>query len=149
MAVRVLIADDSPFWREQLKALLEHDTGWTVFEACDGLEAVKKTTWIYPDAVILDFYMPVLDGLGAARGLKRRRPELPVLIVTVDKTSGLEAGAHQAGVLAVFSKMHCMELCNFLRQRLETGAHNELPGGHTSCRGNHFQASSSLPTTSV
>ena len=42
MAVRLLIADDSPFWREQLKALLEHDTGWTVFEACDGLEAVKK-----------------------------------------------------------------------------------------------------------
>ena len=120
MSVRVLIADDSPFWREELKALLEHDTGWTVFEACDGLEAVSKTTWIYPDAVILDFCMPVLDGLGAARELKRRRPDLPVLIVTVDKTPSLEAAARQAGVLAVFSKMHCIELCNFLRQRLET-----------------------------
>jgi DNA-binding NarL/FixJ family response regulator len=62
MSVRVLIADDSPFWREELRALLEHDTAWTVFEACDGLEAVRKTAWIYLDAVILDFCMPYSTG---------------------------------------------------------------------------------------
>lgn len=122
MSMRILFADDSPFWRGDLRALLEHGLDCTVFEASNGSEALLKSSWIHPDVVILDWCMPVLDGLGAARALKRQSPELPVLMVTVDKNESLEAAARQAGVLAVFSKMECMELCDFVRQTLQPRA---------------------------
>jgi DNA-binding NarL/FixJ family response regulator len=120
--VRILLADDSSFWREQLRAILEDDPGWSVYEANNGCEAVHKSSWLRPDVVILDLCMPVLDGLEAARMLKRAMPELPVLIVTVDKTPFLEAAARQTGVLGVFSKMDCLEVRNFLRRTLQTQA---------------------------
>ena len=96
ISVRILIADDSPFWRGELRAILERDSSWIVFEASNGSEAVKKATSIHPDVVILDLWMPVLDGLGAARELKHSRPELLVVICTVDKSAFLEAAARQA-----------------------------------------------------
>jgi CheY-like chemotaxis protein len=80
-----------------------------VFEARDGSEAVRKAQWIHPDVVILDMFMPVLDGLSAARQMEEEMPDIPILIVTVDKT-----GARQAGVLAVYSKMECGEIRNLL-----------------------------------
>ena len=92
MIGRILIADDSLFWREQLRTMLE-GPGWIVFEARDGSEAVRKAQWIHPDVVILDMSMPVLDGLGAARQIKEEMPEIPILIVTVDKTAYLEVEA--------------------------------------------------------
>ena len=82
--MRILLADDSPFWREQIRAILEEDPDWSVYEANNGSEAVRKSSWIHQDVVILDMCMPVLDGLGAARRLKDVTPELPVLVITVD-----------------------------------------------------------------
>jgi len=120
--VRILLADDSPFWRERIRAILEEDSGWCVYEANDGSEVVHKSKWIRPDIAILDLCMPALDGLSAARMLKQVMPELPVLIVTVDKTPFLETAAREIGVLAVFSKMDCLEIRKFLRGRLQTQA---------------------------
>jgi len=102
MAKRILLADDSPFWREQLRTILEEGSDWTVFQATNGAEALQKSVWVHPDAVILDECMPVLDGLAAARELKRVTPQLAVFIVTVDKNASLELAARQAGV-PVFS----------------------------------------------
>ena len=101
--------------------MLEQSLDCTVFEANDGSAAVQKSNQIHPDAVVLDVCMPVLDGLGAARLLKRVTPELPVLMVTVDKTPFLEAAADEVGAL-VFSKTECPQLCNFLSQALQTRA---------------------------
>ncbi|HLB91435.1 MAG TPA: response regulator transcription factor [Terriglobales bacterium] len=119
MATRILVADDSPFWREEMRTFLERNSSWTVFEASDGSEAVRKSGWIHPDVVILDMCMPILDGLGAARELRRRSPDVPVLILTVDKTPFLDQAAHQAGVRAVFSKTECLEVRKFLEQTLQ------------------------------
>lgn len=107
MSIRILVADDSPFWREELKLVLEEDSDCTVFEARDGFEALQKSNWVHPDVAILDLSMPELDGLGAARELKRRKPELPIVLITVDKSAFLESLAREAGILAVFSKMEC------------------------------------------
>lgn len=114
MLRRILIADDSPFWREQLRAILEEESGWTVFQATNGAEAVEKSVWIQPDAVILDACMPVLDGVSAARKFQHRSPQVPVLMVTVDKSPFLELKAREAGVLGVYAKMNCLEVREFL-----------------------------------
>lgn len=118
MSRRVLIADDSPFWREQLSRILEKDSGLTVFQATNGAEAVEKSVRIQPDAIVLDVCMPVLDGLSAARELRRVLPTVPVLMVTADKTSFLETKAREVGVLAVYTKMECLEVREVLLRRL-------------------------------
>jgi CheY-like chemotaxis protein len=122
MATRILLADDSAFWREQLRAILEEEPGWTVFQATNGAEAVEKSIWLKPNAIILDMSMPILDGLRAARKLHRVSPTVPVLIITVDKSALLEVQAREAGVLAVFSKMDCLELRKFLKYRVSAMA---------------------------
>jgi two-component system, chemotaxis family, chemotaxis protein CheY len=116
MSTRILIADDSLYWRTELKEILEERSDWVVFEAKNGFEALQKANWVHPDLVILDLCMPELDGLGAARELKRRAPRLPVLIITVDKSSFLEVLARQAGIEAVFSKVECPLMRAFVEQ---------------------------------
>lgn len=122
MSIRILVADDSPFWREALRTSLERGSDWTVFEAKDGSEAVRRSKFIHPDIAVLDFCMPELDGLNAARELKRREPTLPIVMVTIDKNPFLEAEARRAGVLAVFSKMDYMQVRNFVNRMLEAKA---------------------------
>jgi DNA-binding NarL/FixJ family response regulator len=115
MSMRILLADDSPFWREQLTTILEEGSDWTVFQATNGAEAVQKSVAIHPDAVVLDEFMPELDGLAAARELKRAAPALPVFIVTADKSLPLVSAASESGV-PVFSKMEFLEVCKCLRR---------------------------------
>jgi CheY-like chemotaxis protein len=122
MARRVLVADDSPFWRERLRTTLEQDSDCIVFEARSGFEALQKSAWVSPDLAVLDFCMPDLDGLGTARELKRRIPDLPILIVTVDKCAYLEDRARQEGILAVLSKTECPRLPGLVNQTLEAKA---------------------------
>jgi CheY-like chemotaxis protein len=122
MAIRILVADDSAFWREALRANLERNSDWTVFEARDGSEAVQRSSWVHPDIAILDFRMPVLDGLNAAKELKRREPKLPIVMITVDKNSALEEEARRAGILAVFSKVDCGKVPDFVDRTLRPKA---------------------------
>jgi DNA-binding NarL/FixJ family response regulator len=118
MSIRILVADDSPFWREELRALLEQDSCWDVFEAENGSDALRKSSWIKPDVVILDLFMPELDGLSTARALTRQIPAPAMVILTVDKSPFLEAAARECGVLAVFSKVDYAGVRNFLKQTL-------------------------------
>lgn len=122
MPIRILVADDSPFWREALRTSLECGSNWTVFEAKDGSEAVRRSKSIHPDIAVLDFCMPELDGLNAARQLKRCEPELPIVMVTVDKSPLLEAEARRAGISAVFSKTEYMRVRDFVNRTVEAKA---------------------------
>ena len=121
MAKRILIADDSPFWRERFRAVLERDPNYDVFEAGDGSEAVQKSMKFHPDLVVLDYAMPVLDGLGAARELRRTMPKLPVMLCTADKSACLEDVARESGVPVVFSKTDWTEMLSFIRHKLSSG----------------------------
>jgi chemotaxis response regulator CheB len=62
--LRILIADDQPYMRRAVKALLESQNGWVVCgEAADGLEAIKKVEELQPDVIVMDMIMPNLNGL--------------------------------------------------------------------------------------
>jgi DNA-binding NarL/FixJ family response regulator len=83
-AARILVADDHSLVREGLKALIEREPDLEVVaEASDGPEAVAKATTEHIDLVIIDVAMPRMTGLQATREITRRRPTLPVLILSM------------------------------------------------------------------
>jgi DNA-binding NarL/FixJ family response regulator len=98
--VRILLADDHELVRRGLREVLEAQPGWSVVdEAITGHEAVEKAERLKPDVVILDISMPVLNGLEAARQIRKMLPQAEILILTMHHSEHLartvlEAGAH-------------------------------------------------------
>ena len=81
---RVLIADDHAVVREGLKAVLERQADLQVVaEAVDGHDAVQQAAATGIDLAILDVAMPRMTGLQATREITRRRPGLPVLLLSM------------------------------------------------------------------
>src|SRR5690242_8540902 len=75
MPLRILIADDSRAVRHSLHGLLEQHPGWEVCaEAVDGADAVDKAQECVPDIILLDFFMPGMTGVEAARVLVAEYP---------------------------------------------------------------------------
>ncbi len=100
MAIRVLIVDDSSFFRQQIRTIINSHPQLTVIgEASNGREAVEKTLRLNPDVVTMDYEMPLMDGISAVREIMQKHPT-PILMfssltlqgarVTLD---ALDAGA--------------------------------------------------------
>ena len=96
--MRILIADDDRHTRAGLRALLgTYPACEIVGEAVNGEDAIEQIERCRPDAVLLDVRMPVLDGLEAARRIKERRPEVAIVVLSMDsgqRSAALAAGAH-------------------------------------------------------
>ena len=84
MAKQVLIADDSIIMRDLIKQSLK-SIPWIgeCWEAANGLEAVERALESRPDLIVLDLAMPEVGGLEAARILKQRMPEVPIVLFTL------------------------------------------------------------------
>jgi CheY-like chemotaxis protein len=83
MAKRVLVADDNPMIRKMLCRLFGIEEDYDICaEAENGQEAIHLALKHRPDLIILDFAMPVLNGLDAARRLKKIMPEVPIILFT-------------------------------------------------------------------
>ena len=81
---RILVVDDSDLMRRSLRTVLEGQDHWKVCdEASNGQEAVTKFSREKFDIVVLDFQMPVMDGLEAARQITVRSPDTPILMVSM------------------------------------------------------------------
>lgn len=97
--LRIVLADDHTLFRQGLRRVLEEQAGWHVIaEASDGAEAVRLALEHEPHMVILDVAMPRLNGVEATRQIKRRLPDVRVLIVSMYSddvyiTQALQAGA--------------------------------------------------------
>jgi DNA-binding NarL/FixJ family response regulator len=105
MPYRILIADDHSLVRKVLKTTLENHSDWQVCgQATNGLEAVQKAAELHPDLIILDFAMPVMDGLGAARQILSASPSVPILIFTNYYFPSLLLEADSVGVRQVIDK---------------------------------------------
>jgi len=106
MSVRVLIVDDSGFFRRRIKEILDADPRLEVVgEAKDGLEAVNKTKELDPDVVTMDIEMPVMDGITAVRQIMKQHPA-PILMFSSLTTEGAQAtlDAMEAGALDFLPK---------------------------------------------
>jgi len=81
---RILIADDHDVVRTGIRSILEREPGWQVCgEAIDGHEAVELSKRLKPDIVVLDFFMPRVNGIDAARQILRDKPDQKILFLTV------------------------------------------------------------------
>jgi len=106
----VLIVDDHPAIRRALRAAFEGQPGFTVCgEAEDGFDAISKAKRLAPDLIVLDLRMPVMDGLEAARELKKLFPQIPLMMLTCYHSTAAEKEALASGVTAVFSKPDGMQ----------------------------------------
>jgi CheY-like chemotaxis protein len=96
---RILLADDHLLVRQGIKRILAEDPDLEVIgEAADGREALKLLEELQPDLVILDIQMPRMGGMEAARRIKKSRPELKVLMLTMHKENEYLRQAREIGV---------------------------------------------------
>ncbi len=102
---RILVVDDNAFMRRTLRSLLESQDHWQVCdEASDGREAVAKFDKEKFDVIVLDFQMPVMNGLDAARQITSRSPTTPILMVTMHDSSQLAEEARKVGIRGMCPK---------------------------------------------
>jgi DNA-binding NarL/FixJ family response regulator len=98
-ALRILIADDHDLMRRGVKALLQIRSDWEICgEANTGREAVSMSEELKPDIVILDISMPDLNGVEAARRIRKASPGTEILILSVHYSDQLIREIVDAGV---------------------------------------------------
>jgi DNA-binding NarL/FixJ family response regulator len=82
IVLRILIADDHQILRLGARIVLEQQPGWHVREASNGREAVKLALKMLPHVILLDLFMPEMNGLETTRVIKKELPHTEVLIFT-------------------------------------------------------------------
>lgn len=96
--ITVLICDDHALFREGVKTILNSQPEFEVVaEAEDGKEGVDLAIRLQPDVVLMDISMPVLKGFDATRRIKKARPDVKVLILSVYDDDDLVARCLDAG----------------------------------------------------
>jgi two-component system response regulator NreC len=98
MPTRVLLADDHALIRQGIRALLEKQGFQVVCEASDGQETLRSAEKMQPDVAIVDIGMPVLNGVDAARELKKSSPKTKVILLTQHDEDQYVTESLRAGV---------------------------------------------------
>ncbi|MFN2588633.1 MAG: response regulator transcription factor [Actinomycetota bacterium] len=119
MTVKVLVVDDTDHVRSMLVDMLELDGFEVVGEAASGSEAVDAAGARDPDVIVMDYKMPGMDGLSAAREIRATRPAQGIILYTAYLDRELEEEARESGVALCVGKVeglsqlerHISELC--------------------------------------
>jgi DNA-binding NarL/FixJ family response regulator len=104
MTLRLVLADDHDIVREACRTLLQREGFVIAGEAADGREAVRLVLAHRPDVAILDWSMPLLNGLDAARDILEHCPRTRVVIVTTNREDYQIVAAFRAGIRAYVVK---------------------------------------------
>jgi DNA-binding NarL/FixJ family response regulator len=124
LPVKVLIVDDHPLIRRGLSAVITETEGMTIVgEAMDGLQAVRRARELSPDVILMDIFMPTMNGVEATAILVRNLPWVKVMMLTIsdkeeDLYSAIKAGA--SGYL--LKNVRPNDLVDAIRQVMQGGA---------------------------
>ena len=117
MPIRVILADDHALVRQGLKALLEREGFSVAGEASNGQEAVQLASAVRPDIAILDIGMPVLNGLDAAREVRKSSERTKPILLTRHDEDQYVTEALRAGVKGyVLKSQVATDLVNAIQQ---------------------------------
>ena len=104
-AIRLVVVDDQELMRDGLIASLARQEGISVVgSAADGLEALQVAESLRPDVMLMDVRMPVMDGVQATVELRRRWPEIEVLMLTTFDDDAYIVEALRAGAAGYMLK---------------------------------------------
>ena len=104
-SVRVLVAEDFAPFRRFLCTMLAKNPEWQVVgEASDGLEAVHKAEELQPDLITLDLGLPTLNGIEAAREIRKLAPGCKILFLSQESSTDLVQEALRSGALGYVLK---------------------------------------------
>jgi DNA-binding NarL/FixJ family response regulator len=102
---RILIVDDSPLVRQRLRDLLHQHPDWQVCgEATNGQDAITRARELAPDVIVLDFLMPGMNGVQAAREIGKLIPDVPILMFTTYLSQQLVEEARSVGIRGAVAK---------------------------------------------
>jgi DNA-binding NarL/FixJ family response regulator len=119
----ILIADDHEIVRSGLRALLNEREHWhVVAEAGDGKDAVARAVATAPDVSIVDYSLPILNGVEVTHQIRQRSPTTEVLIFTIYNDNNLIRELLQAGALGYLLKSDAKHL---LFEAVETVARHK------------------------
>ena len=95
---KILLVEDSEDNRLMMKRLLEM-SGYDVWEAVNGEQAVQKAKNLHPDLILMDLSLPRIDGLAATRLIRAMPPlkRVPIVVVSAHDTSDFHAEALASG----------------------------------------------------
>jgi DNA-binding NarL/FixJ family response regulator len=102
---RVLLADDYPRLIAAINRLLGEHACEVVGTATDGVQLLEEAVRLRPDVVLVDLFMPTLNGLDACVELGRVLPQAKVVVLTADADPELRRAALTAGASAVVDKL--------------------------------------------
>jgi DNA-binding NarL/FixJ family response regulator len=103
--IRILIADDQPFFRQGLADLLDLEEDLEIVgQANHGKEAIALTQQLQPDVILMDVRMPVCDGVEATRDIHQRFPWIRILVLTTFDEDEYIWQSLQAGALGYLLK---------------------------------------------
>ncbi|MGA2096947.1 MAG: response regulator transcription factor [Candidatus Acidiferrum sp.] len=103
---RVLIVDDHAFIRRGVQAILQSFPEWEVCgEADNGTDAIRLTETLKPEAIIMDISMPGLNGIETTREIRKKHPEVKIVLLTLHETAELVRSAFRAGAQGYLLKV--------------------------------------------
>ncbi|MGD0624589.1 MAG: sigma-54 dependent transcriptional regulator [Thermodesulfobacteriota bacterium] len=108
MSKQILVVDDEERIRQSLNGVLK-DEGYEVLEAKDGVQALKQIESDPPDAVLLDIWMPGMDGMETLERIKAQIPNLPVIMISGHANIELAVKATKLGAYDFIEKPLSLE----------------------------------------
>lgn len=120
--IRILIADDHPVVRKGLKEIIEETADMRVAdEASNGSEVLEKVSSKDFDAVLLDISMPGRSGLDILKEIKKRRPKLAVLVLSIHPEEQYAVQAFKAGAAGYLTKESAPDELLLALRKVSTG----------------------------
>ncbi len=110
MGYRILLVDDHRIFREGMKALLEKcPEVESVAEAADGSQAVKHALEKFPDVIIMDVSMPILNGIEASKQILHENPDAKIIVLSMHADRRFVIEALRTGILGYLIKETAFE----------------------------------------